>query len=639
MKLRMPWGNIDQSGTTAGSKRAEGSARTSHSAATAAIMNRQIRSLLPGQTIRGEVISRNGSDVQIKLADDMVLQAKIDQNMNLEVGKSMTFEVRNNGSALTLSPLFENMSADVNVLKALDMAGIPVNETSVAMTSRMMEAGLSVDRNSLQQVYREIVSFPQAEVSDVVNLHKLGLPVNEANINQMISYRNLTHQLLDGMETVLGALPDALEGMAEEGNLQGLVGVYQELFDLIQEGAGEAPDLSQEILTQDSIDTQQTGEGLGSERVAVLPDEAAVASAHVGSTPEAAAEVLLEGFGTVGGNGGEVIPMQGLDAALQGADAALQRADTAFREEAQAGEAATVSTTTAFSSEAVGSGDALSAASRQVLSEQLLNVLSGLPIDSEEAEHLAVQLRQFGQGSLSAEELFAVAGRMLQAARTAESGVQNLHRIFAGEEFKSILTESLKSLWLIRPEELEEPGKVEDLYRRIDRQLRGLTQALETGGQAESTAYRAASSMTQNIDFLNQLNQMYTYIQLPLRLGQDEAHGDLYVYANKKSLAEKDGKISALLHLDMEHLGPVDVYVTMEMSKVNTRFYVQDDEMLDFLEAHMHILTERLAKRGYDCSFSMTAREKNASLNSGILPILEQEKGMLVTQYAFDVRT
>lgn len=634
MKLRMPWGNIDQSGTTAGSKRADGSARTSHSAAMAAL-NRQIRSLVPGQTIRGEVISRNGSDVQIKVADDMVLQAKIDQNMNLEVGKSMTFEVRNNGSALTLSPLFENMSADQNVLKALDMAGLPVNEASVAMTSRMMEAGLSVDRNSLQQVYREIVSFPQAEVSDIVNLHKLGLPVNEANVEQMIAYRNLTHQLLDGMDTVLGALPDALEGMAEEGNLQGLAGLYQELFDLIQEGAGETPDLSQEMLTQEAIESQQEEAGVVPEEKAALQDAIAEASAHVGSTPEAAAEMLLEGFETAGDGGGAVIAGQGLDMALQAASKAGEGT------EASSAGASSMpdSSTNISSSEAAGSGEAISAASRQVLSEQLLNVLSDLPMRPEEAEHIAMQLRQFGQGNLSAEDFFAAAGRMLQAARTAEGGIQNLHRIFAGGEFKTLLTESLKSLWLIQPEELEEPGKVEDLYRRMDRQLKSLTQALENGGQAESAAYRAASTMTQNIDFLNQLNQMYTYIQLPLHLSQGEAHGDLYVYANKKSLADKNGKISALLHLDMEHLGPVDVYVTMEMSKVNTKFYVKDDEMLDFLEARMHILTERLAKRGYDCNVSMTARDKKAPLNSGILPILEQEKGMLVTQYAFDVRT
>lgn len=628
MKLRMPWGIVDQSGLTSGSKRTNSSAQSSRSpagASSTAGLNKQIRSLVPGQTIRGEVISRSGSDVQLKLSDDMIMHAKVDPNMNLEIGKNMTFEVRNNGSALTLSPLFENMSADVNVLKALDMAGLPVNETSVTMTRQLMEAGLPVDRNSLQQIYREVVSFPQAEVSDVVNLHKLGLPVNEANVNQMISYRNLTHQLMDGMESVLGALPDALESMSQEGNLQGLTGLYQELFDLIQEGAAEGVFLTSEEalpdeagLSQEQAALEQLTEAEMDPQTGALLD----AEASVGNTPVAAAEILLEELGS----GGE-----GVNSGGEAENGTVQAGAEVAQAGAEAGSVAAEDL----------QGETISAASRQVISEQLLAMLSELPMESQETEQLAMQLRQFGQGHLSTAEFFGAAGRMLQAARMMEGGTQNLHRIFSGEEFRNLLTESLKHLWTVRPEELAKNGKVEELYQRMDRQLKGLANALETGGQAESAAFRATTTVSQNIDFLNQLNQMYAYVQLPLHLSQGDAHGELYVYANKRSLADNGGKISALLHLDMEHLGPVDVYVMLEQSKVNTRFYVQDEEMLDFLSAHMHILTERLAERGYDCSFSMTARgeEQDPMANSGIRPILNQEKGVLVTQYAFDVRT
>jgi hypothetical protein len=143
------------------------------------------------------------------------------------------------------------------------------------------------------------------------------------------------------------------------------------------------------------------------------------------------------------------------------------------------------------------------------------------------------------------------------------------------------------------------------------------------------------------VDFLQQLNQMYAYVQLPLRLQQRDAHGDLYVYSNKKNLAGKDGNVSALLHLDMAHLGPVDVYVAMQNTKVSTKFYLRDDEMIDFMASHMDILTERLKKRGYDCSYDMAVREeaKDEATKGGLEPILRQEKGVVMTRYAFDVRT
>ena len=65
----------------------------------------------------------------------------------------------------------------------------------------------------------------------------------------------------------------------------------------------------------------------------------------------------------------------------------------------------------------------------------------------------------------------------------------------------------------------------------------------------------------------------------------------------RKNLARKDGQVSALLHLDMEHLGPLDVYVTLKDTKVSTKFYVQNDAILDYLEANMDVLTERLQKK------------------------------------------
>ena len=199
MKLSQMFSGQTQVSETMRREEAHSQQQTARNTAS---VNRQIRSLVPGQTISGEIVGRNGGEVQIRLADDMVLNARVDRSLNIEIGKNMTFEVKNNGSSLTLSPLFTNVATDVNVLKALDMAGLPVNGTSVEMTGKLMEAGLPVNRNSLLQVYREVSSFPQAPISDIVDLHRLQMPVNEANLNQMASYRNLTHQLLQGMEAV-----------------------------------------------------------------------------------------------------------------------------------------------------------------------------------------------------------------------------------------------------------------------------------------------------------------------------------------------------------------------------------------------------------------------------------------------------
>ena len=213
-----------------------------------------------------------------------------------------------------------------------------------------------------------------------------------------------------------------------------------------------------------------------------------------------------------------------------------------------------------------------------------------------------------------------------------------LKSVLGNKEVQKFLTDRMQEQWLITPEEVADEGKVDELYQRLNRQLKGIMNAFENAEQTSQAAYRTTTNLSNNIDFLHQFNQMYTYVQLPLKLQQGQAHGDLYVYTNKKNLAAKEGQISALLHLDMEHLGPVDVYVAMNALKVNTKFYVQDDAMLDFLEGHMDLLTARLNKRGYDCSFDMQVRNSEDKLNSGIHPVLEQQGSVPLVQYAFDMR-
>lgn len=557
--------------------------------ARTAELNRQIQSLVPGQTIRGEIVARNGNEVQIRLSEDMVMNARVDQSINLELGKNLTFEVKSNGGTLSLSPLFTNIAVDATVLKALDMASLPVNETTVEMTEQLMKAGLPVNRNSLQQVYREINSFPDAEVSDVVNLHKLQLPVNEANMQQMESYRNLTHQLIKGMTSILDALPEAVNSMMAEGNIQGVAGLYGEIFSMIQEGT-------------ELQETAASPEDVTEENGVLSPEEAAGES------------VLAEGDGK--------LTIAEPEAESSGADKSVP-----------AGQPDSGSV----------SGTAIPPETRTALAGHMRQALEELQLSPEETNRFGEAVQRFAQGEMGTTEFLETAGKLLDAARRTEGGVRQLQNVFSGKEFQSVLTSQIKEMWTLRPEEVAQPRRVEEFYRHLDRQLKVLTQALEIGGQENSKAFQAVTNLSQSVDFLNQLNQMYTYVQLPLHLQQSEAHGDLYVYTNKRSLADNDGKVSALLHLDMEHLGPVDVYVTLQASKVATKFYVADDEILDFIEDHMDLLTKRLEKRGYSCSISMTRRGEKENdeqeKKGGLAPLLQQGSEILLSHYAFDVRT
>jgi hypothetical protein len=216
-----------------------------------------------------------------------------------------------------------------------------------------------------------------------------------------------------------------------------------------------------------------------------------------------------------------------------------------------------------------------------------------------------------------------------------------LESLLDSREFGTMLKSEIEKQWLIEPQNVADPKKVEELYERIRNQSERLHETLEAAGKGDTPVAKSVQNLQNNVDFMNKINQVFTYIQLPLKMSGNNAHGDLYIYTNKKHLAAKDGNVSALLHLDMENLGPLDVYVAMQNNKVSTNFTLQDESALDLIEENIGILDERLAKRGYDlkAQFHMKEEQEEDSPEGIMQTILNQEKNISVlSRTSFDMR-
>lgn len=517
-------------------------------------VNRQIRSLVPGQTLRGEVVSREGNNAQIRLLQDVLIDARVDADIRLELGQNITFQVKNNGQTLNLSPLFTNMATEGTVLKALDMASLPVNENTIAMTKQLMDAGLPIDKNTLQQIWHESNAFPDAEILDLVNLHRLELPVTEENITQMASYRNLTHQLTEGIADTAQNLTNLLQGLVENGDIEQAATIYSQILDLLT---------SEDVDGETVMGQQQTQEAAQNPETAESIEE----------TGQAATQTSVE----------------------NPEETAVPTQKTIIEEQP----------------------------------EDLRGILQ------EENDRSGTEKTQQTQEVPQLQNLQKL---LKQGLDTKDTTL--LRSILQNSRVTELPGKLLLDRWSISPEDVESPEKVEELYQKLGKQLKGLSTTLEENGQSSSGAYQNVTNLSQNVDFLQQINQTYAYIQLPLHLRQGEHKtGELFVYTNKKNLARKDGQVSALLHLDMEHLGPLDVYVALKDTKVSTKFYVQNDAILDYLEANMDVLTERLQKRGYDCKCETTLRTELQQTAQAMAPLLKTEGNVPVAQYAFDVRT
>lgn len=252
--------------------------------------------------------------------------------------------------------------------------------------------------------------------------------------------------------------------------------------------------------------------------------------------------------------------------------------------------------------------------------------------------------------NLTPEERDLAAGNFLRSLQTLfeqyRSGTQfpkeltqSLQELMKDSDFQAVLSEKLLKQYLLKPEEVGREGKIEELYQRILEHSNKAMALLENTNNAP--VLKSAQNLNANVNFMHQLNAMAAYVQLPLKMSEENAHGDLYVYTNRKKLAERDGNYSALLHLDLEHLGPMDIYVAIQAQKVSTHFYLQDALLLDFIEQHLPLLTERLQKKGYQMNTAVSLREAD-EMKSMAETFLSPAQGETVpplrSTLSFDVR-
>ena len=556
--------------------------------------------LEPGQTVNGEIVGRSGDEIQIRIAKDVVLNARMEQAIQASVGQQVTFEVRSQSSGVfNLRPLFQNMSQESTALQALTQAGIEVNGKSMQMVFAMMSEGMSIGKESVQDMYQQVLDLPEADVTSIVQLNRLGIPVTFENLQQFAAYKNYEHQLLSSFSQVADEIPQAVTdifatGLPEEGNA-----FISRLLTIFAGEGGEALAGEPEAVENNT---------------AVLED---IVITQEGSEENEAASNVLNQMGEDHAVDAETVP-------------AGQK--MVFLAEEQTGKEPVGSST-----DQVVSGDVTEAGS---LAEAEENAIPGedrakLAALVKNAGGSQETVRQLQQGQLGKDELYKIVSELSRHAQTPESQ-EAVKDLFVSKAFQKVFQEKIANQWTLTTPESVEKKEVAKLYERLNEQTRQLTQALSDAVKADSPLFKSVQNIRENVDFMNQMNQMYAYVQLPLKWKGENAHGDLYVYTNKKNLAGKDGNVSAFLHLDMQLLGMVDVYVAMERGKISTNFYLVDEKALELLEKNMDMLTKRLTEKGYQAQAKVMLKEEADNVMEEI--IKTDRNISIVSELSFDVR-
>ena len=517
---------------------------------------KEMEGKMPGQSVTGEVIEADGQDILLAIGKNQLLRARLSLAMDVEAGQQLTFGIKSiGGMKVVLSPLFENMTSGSGAEKALELAGLPRNEETMKMVEAMMKEGMKLDPDSLSSMYRTVNAHMDADITTLVQLNRMGLPVTEENITQLQSYKNYEGQVTEGVKILMGEVAEQLSSLAASDN-------PEDVFTFLKVVLGEPS----------GTENVQTEENMAGDDNAIQTFKNAVMTE---APEENAGKEKLSFMPGMAEQAGE----KGLGMALSDV---LQKAG---------------------------------------FSEETVNACL--------------------KGELPAKELLTELGRLVKDGRLSTEQKNGILELLKDNEFLENLKKGLTEKFLLTPDEVGEEGQVEKLYERLDSQLSRMNQALQGMAKENPALSQSIQNLSSNVEFMNQLNQMFTYVQLPLKLSGQEAAGELYVYTNKKNLAKKDGQVSALLHLDLEHLGEIDIHVSLRDSHVSTKFCLSDEKALDLVAANIDTLNQRLMKRGYSMDASFEQKDK---AQHPIDEMLDRDKKVsskekvLISSSSFDAR-
>ncbi|MDF2589809.1 MAG: hypothetical protein K0S41_3650 [Anaerocolumna sp.] len=583
-----------------------------------------------GQIIHGEVTDLRNQEVSVKLEDGRILSGKLEEVNNLSIGDRVTFKVEDVSlKNLTLKIISNgiNVTKDTTIDKALELAGLSKNIRNQSIVSELLNQQMPIDKNTIMLLIKQSVLYKDVPISTLVSMNKFHMPITEANIAQYESYKNLEHSMMTEMNQLVENIPKFFETNI---NIP-----YNEYLN-------QSKNLLNLILNETAINNANSEHNINP----ITPNELATSNTANSAllttasilTPEESqklSDMLEQLKGSVSSINNELITsIRNGSAKIEDIANALK---TLFEQNNELNPTDL---------------DLISLLKETTAVQTLFNTYESIPnynneissyLSSADRLNLLTLLDNFSptgnlreqitSGNITSNELLKWISTNLSNAQS-----EDVKTLLSSKEYKLLVQEEILSKWTFTPESIKKEGEID---KHFDNLYQNLTQIKEfaegqTNNNFNNTISNQASHLQDNINFMNTLNSIFTYIQLPLKLKNQTANGELYVYTKKKEgRTAKDG-ISVLLHLDMDHLGPIDVYLELHNRNVVSKFYLKDSESYDLISSNINTLEQILMDKGYVLKSEILNQEKEVNV---IEDFLNQDvASSSVARYNFDLR-
>ncbi|MCR5580137.1 MAG: flagellar hook-length control protein FliK [Pseudobutyrivibrio sp.] len=575
-------------------------------------------SLKEGEVFEGSVNSIDNGKVTIGLANGQTMTARLDSGVTLTPGQSVFFEVKSNdGNLVQIRPVSLNsLEANPTLLKALDMANISATERTINMVNSMMQNSMSINPENIATMNRAMLNNPGVDPQTLVTMAKYGMELSPESVHMFENYAADKAVLTDNFDVISDMLPQLMtDKSVTTADVINITNTLREIF----------------IPSEEAVVTEA-----GQPNEAIVNGDTATSSTNTGET----AVINNPGEVTITGDlpkGEQVMAQADAEAVVVQEEASNTSAQIPSD---TVSDSSNDSTKQAIIAEKELGNQVLNtfASDKQISSfNTILNNLPDFPKNNAQV---------FSEnGSLKSDadinQLFKEISEYLKD--NPDLPKETLNDLLRSSVFKGSLKNMILNSFAMEPKDVTKPGEVSKLYERVLKQTEALERLISNfSNKAAETIKGQTTEIKQNINFMNSANEMYNFVQIPLKMYNQNTDGMLYVRQNKHSSYEAGEEVTAFLHFDMEYLGPTDVFISLKESKVGCKWNLADEDSMNLIEQNLDLLTDRLAKKGFTIKSEVTCGNPKASFVEdflGVPPVAtETSSEGLVHRYSFDMR-
>lgn len=586
-----------------------------------------VQKLTAGQVFEGTVNYIKGNTVVLGLSSGQNLTATIARDILLEPGQSVFFQVKSNdGQTIQIKPVSNSAMNNPTLLKALDSANLSVNERNVNMVNNMMHEQLPIDSVSLNNMAKVVSSNPNINVSTIVQMTKLGIEVNSNMASQFENYKVNEASFLTTFDNLTDSITKML--LNEDITANEATALNKEIIDVltntnnysneevINSNLNEVSKISESAVDENGnilfLEKNSDGKNLN------IANENVVINDNI-NISESAKESVVENLDDFVNQ----VNMENDDEILSNE---LLEKNTTKNEVNNDSLNEVNYNKTQFSKNSIGG--ALDSSKYS----ELNNILKSTDFYAKNPEYVDLN------GDLKLEvDVLKFMKNLSEYMSLNKLPVEFQKNLFGLDAYRDLLHNLTEQQWLLEPSDVCDKDKIKFLYEKLEMNMKQLEDAIKNVTKLENQVTKATSEIKSNIEFMNQVNQMYSYVQIPVRMSRQNANSELFVYKNKRVKSD-DEEISAFLHFDMDHLGSTDIVVKLINRKVDTKFYMEDSESYELIMNNVDILRKRIEDKGFECNVNVVNESKKMNLVEDFLRHDDKGVSTPVSRYSFDVR-